>query len=84
MVLESVECLLWVSVSQSPKSLWDLCWEICILGHVKFPYIVKNIYTEIGLGGVKLLPLLKKSRLYVDLVQAFNIMKVLYKLEQDK
>lgn len=44
----------------------------------------KNIYSEVGLGGVKSLPLLKKNRLYVDLVQAFNIMKVLYKLEQDK
>lgn len=73
-----------MSVSQCPNSLWDLCWEICILGHVKFLYIVKNIYSEIGLGGVKPLPLLKKSRLYVDLVQAFNIMKALYKLEQDK
>lgn len=73
-----------MGVSQSPKSLWDLCWEIWVLGHVQFLYIVKTIYFEIGLGGVKLLLLLKKSRLYVDLVQAFNIMKALYKLEQDK
>ena len=73
-----------MGVSRSPKSLWDLYWEICLLGHVKFLYIVKNIYSEIGLGGVKPLPPLKKSRLYVDLVQAFNIMKVLYKLKQDK
>lgn len=73
-----------MGVNQPPNSLWDLCWEVRILAHVKFLYIVKNIYSEIGLGGVKPLPLLKKSRLYVDLVQAFNIMKALYKLEEDK
>ena len=73
-----------MGVSQCPNSVWDLCWEICLLGHVNFFYIVKNIYSEIELGGVKPLSLLKESRLYVDLVQAFNIMKVLYKLEQDK
>lgn len=73
-----------MSVSQSPNFPWDLCWEIGILKYVTFLYIIKNIYSELGLGGVKPLPLLKKSRLYVDLVKAFSIMKELYKLEQDK
>lgn len=40
-----------MDVSQSPSSVWDLCWEICILGHVKSLYIVKDIYCEIELGG---------------------------------
>ena len=82
MILESVEYLSRVSVSL--LTLSGICWKICILGLVKSLYIVTNVYSEIGLGKAKPLPLLKKSRLYVDLVQAFSIMKELFKLEQDK
>lgn len=40
-----------MGVGQSPNSVWDLCWKLRILGHVKSLYIVKNIYCEIELGG---------------------------------
>lgn len=79
-MLQSVGCLSWVSVCLLTLSpLGNM--------HIRASKIslhCKIICSEIGLGGVKLPLLLKKSRLYVDLVQAFDIMKVLYKLEQDK